>query len=425
MVRPRGRVVLVGMPGKVSVDLAPLWHRELTLVGAYAYGTESPPGGDRAPPHLRPGHRAGRLGRPRLAGVGRLPPRALRGGHRPRRRRRPPRRGQGGLRSPQETGKEAPDEPQARIRARRRPLHATHPVLAGRAVQPRAAARGEPGHLRAGAGRAAEGPLGGHPGRPHPPGRRPGAAPLPPPSGHEADHRLRRHLAAPAPDGAPGHPPAGHRAGPGHGGRGRRGRRGPHRGPGPPPPHDRAGAPPRHRRPHLRRLRPQRPAHPARRRGPRRPHPPGPHRPGGGRGDQQAGRRERPPGLRQHQPGGHGRRPQERGHRAGQLQEPAPPPQPADHAAVQVVHGPAPLRAALGQLADGPADRRERAQHLPDRDHPQQRHVPDRLPASSRSGSGSGRRRTGSPTWPRRPPSTAPRPGSPVRSSTRSRPPTG
>jgi NADPH:quinone reductase-like Zn-dependent oxidoreductase len=34
----------VGMPGKVSVDLAPLWHRELTLVGAYAYGMESPPG---------------------------------------------------------------------------------------------------------------------------------------------------------------------------------------------------------------------------------------------------------------------------------------------------------------------------------------------------------------------------------------------
>ena len=44
MVRPRGRVVLVGMPGKVSVDLAPLWHRELTLVGAYAYGRETPPG---------------------------------------------------------------------------------------------------------------------------------------------------------------------------------------------------------------------------------------------------------------------------------------------------------------------------------------------------------------------------------------------
>jgi threonine dehydrogenase-like Zn-dependent dehydrogenase len=42
MVRPRGRVVLVGMPGKVSVDLAPLWHRELKLVGAYAYGSERP-----------------------------------------------------------------------------------------------------------------------------------------------------------------------------------------------------------------------------------------------------------------------------------------------------------------------------------------------------------------------------------------------
>ena len=41
MVRPRGRVVLVGMPATVSIDLAPLWHRELTLVGAYAYGTET------------------------------------------------------------------------------------------------------------------------------------------------------------------------------------------------------------------------------------------------------------------------------------------------------------------------------------------------------------------------------------------------
>ena len=40
MVRPKGRVVLVGMPGKVAVDLAPLWHREITLVGAYTYGVE-------------------------------------------------------------------------------------------------------------------------------------------------------------------------------------------------------------------------------------------------------------------------------------------------------------------------------------------------------------------------------------------------
>ena len=42
MVRPRGRVVLVGMPGRVSVDLAPLWHRELTLVGSYTYGVDPP-----------------------------------------------------------------------------------------------------------------------------------------------------------------------------------------------------------------------------------------------------------------------------------------------------------------------------------------------------------------------------------------------
>lgn len=40
MVRPRGRVVLVGMPGVERVDLAPLWHREVQLAGAYAYGTE-------------------------------------------------------------------------------------------------------------------------------------------------------------------------------------------------------------------------------------------------------------------------------------------------------------------------------------------------------------------------------------------------
>ncbi|HTZ08416.1 MAG TPA: zinc-binding dehydrogenase [Acidimicrobiales bacterium] len=40
MVRPRGRVVLVGMPGRVRLDLASLWHREVAVTGAYAYGTE-------------------------------------------------------------------------------------------------------------------------------------------------------------------------------------------------------------------------------------------------------------------------------------------------------------------------------------------------------------------------------------------------
>jgi threonine dehydrogenase-like Zn-dependent dehydrogenase len=49
MVRPRGSVALVGMPGKVTVDLAPLWHREVRLAGAYAYGTESGPAAGSVP----------------------------------------------------------------------------------------------------------------------------------------------------------------------------------------------------------------------------------------------------------------------------------------------------------------------------------------------------------------------------------------
>ncbi|MGH9047739.1 MAG: zinc-dependent alcohol dehydrogenase [Acidimicrobiales bacterium] len=48
MVRPRGTVVLVGMPGRVSVDLASLWHREVRLAGAYAYGTERIDGEERS-----------------------------------------------------------------------------------------------------------------------------------------------------------------------------------------------------------------------------------------------------------------------------------------------------------------------------------------------------------------------------------------
>ena len=39
--RPRGRIVLVGMPASVNLELTPLWHRELELVGAYTYGTET------------------------------------------------------------------------------------------------------------------------------------------------------------------------------------------------------------------------------------------------------------------------------------------------------------------------------------------------------------------------------------------------
>lgn len=46
--RPRGRVVLLGMPGVTRVDLTPLWHRETELVGAYTYGTEHLPDGTTA-----------------------------------------------------------------------------------------------------------------------------------------------------------------------------------------------------------------------------------------------------------------------------------------------------------------------------------------------------------------------------------------
>ena len=38
--RPRGRVVMLGMPGPVTTDLAALWHRETELVGSYCYGGE-------------------------------------------------------------------------------------------------------------------------------------------------------------------------------------------------------------------------------------------------------------------------------------------------------------------------------------------------------------------------------------------------
>ena len=40
VVAPSAWVVLVGMPGRVSVDLTALWHRETRLVGSYAYGYE-------------------------------------------------------------------------------------------------------------------------------------------------------------------------------------------------------------------------------------------------------------------------------------------------------------------------------------------------------------------------------------------------
>ena len=46
--RPRGRVVLLGMPADVRLDLTGLWHRETELKGAYTYGTERLPDGTTA-----------------------------------------------------------------------------------------------------------------------------------------------------------------------------------------------------------------------------------------------------------------------------------------------------------------------------------------------------------------------------------------
>jgi threonine dehydrogenase-like Zn-dependent dehydrogenase len=40
--RPRGRVVMVGMPGQLRTDLAATWLRELELRGAYGYERDFP-----------------------------------------------------------------------------------------------------------------------------------------------------------------------------------------------------------------------------------------------------------------------------------------------------------------------------------------------------------------------------------------------
>jgi threonine dehydrogenase-like Zn-dependent dehydrogenase len=45
--REGGTVVAVGMPGEEKVDWAPIWQRELTIMGAYAYGAEAKKKGKR------------------------------------------------------------------------------------------------------------------------------------------------------------------------------------------------------------------------------------------------------------------------------------------------------------------------------------------------------------------------------------------
>ncbi len=48
VIEPGGTVVMLGMPGEVKVDLTGLWQREVSVTGAYAYGTERLP-------HIGPG----------------------------------------------------------------------------------------------------------------------------------------------------------------------------------------------------------------------------------------------------------------------------------------------------------------------------------------------------------------------------------
>jgi len=44
VVAPGGTIVLLGMPASVLVDLTPLWQRQITLRGSYAYGVEDDTG---------------------------------------------------------------------------------------------------------------------------------------------------------------------------------------------------------------------------------------------------------------------------------------------------------------------------------------------------------------------------------------------
>ena len=110
----------------------------------------------------------------------------------------------------------------------------------------------------------------------------------------------------------------------------------------------------------------------------------------------------RPPRLREHQPRVHGRRAQERGHRPGQLPQPAPPPQPADHARTRSPSWTSPPPSctprtgawAASSPSRGSRSSRSRRRSTTTRSR--------RTSRSCRSGSGSGRCATGPPTPPRR-----------------------
>ena len=138
----------------------------------------------------------------------------------------------------------------------------------------------------------------------------------------------------------------------------------------------------------LRRVRPERPAVPVRRRGPRRRVVHRHHRPGRGGRDQQARGRVRPADLRQHQPRRHGRRLEVDRHRPRLVPLAAPPPQPDHDGSQPQLHGPAQERAAPLDDADGQGLPRRRHQGVPDRDDAEHRHVPEgvRVPVQARVG---------------------------------------
>ena len=199
--RAGGRVVAVGMPGDERVDWAAIWQRELTVMGAYAYGSEPEPEG---PAHVRacPGGRA--RGAPRdvdrtAVRVERLPRR-----DHLRDERRAAGSGEGCIRSERITGLDGETGRRHRGRSehaagalpfrRGRPARAPAPGIAHRLpagpvrTDRPSRARGE-ARARQAAGRGSA---------------QDAASP-----GDEADHRVRRPLPAAAADGRAGRAPAG------------------------------------------------------------------------------------------------------------------------------------------------------------------------------------------------------------------------
>ena len=211
--RPRGRVVLVGMPAKVKLELTTLWHRETQLVGAYAYGTETLPDGSRRRTfdlafELAAAAELGKLltqtyalsdyhdAIEHAAAAGRRG--AVKIAFDLRRRR-------------------SADEPEDLLMPRPGFVldvdRSTPPTLFWRGEGfslEKAAGRSEPDHLSARTVGTARRRRRSHPRRPAEPARlRPAARPVVP--GDEADHRLRRRQPVAAEDAQARHPPAHHR----------------------------------------------------------------------------------------------------------------------------------------------------------------------------------------------------------------------